>query len=829
MARVQVATQAWGVLQDRYGNVLAGSTPTITDPSGNPAVVYATATGTSTVTPTTDSDGRIPGYVGEGPYTVAVGVDSYPVQAVAAATTVESFGADGANPSHDDTAAFQAALTYHSNAGGGHLKVPFGNYKLTSTLNYTGSNLTVELEPGAKVDGSTMRGTAGNPSYLMTFSGSESAFVNLTATAAPGASTLSVSSGDLSTLGLAQGDLIHVVSDSYYDPTTVPGTQGYRYGEFATVESASGTTITLLNPTHARYRINATTTLNGALTGSETDGTVVTVASTANLDDYGYITTVSGQQIHYGQISGNTLTNTIFGWNGTTKAAAADGSAVTQSDNARVAKVTPAENITVKGGEFVGVNSITAYQTALTFVLCRKVRLSGTRFTKFDFVCAGFDGCYDFGVSDCHFDQTEQQGVPDNGYGVHVKGPSAHGRIENNHFKYGKHSITHGQGVVAQGVPRYIDIVGNTCIQAKVCNIDAHGVGENIQIIGNTCVGANNGIGLRAPKGLIVGNTIRNCSQDAIFLRNQSGRPSEYIVANNQIKDPGTRGILYQTDESVSALVATVGGKDTYGIAITGNQISLGDGNATPWGIQIFADSTLPFTLSGYNISDNVIFNAGIRLIGVVNSKVSGNEMNSVPITSRGILLQNPSVGVTTIADTVDVHDNQIAYAPGTVTAAAIELQDQQSGSGTGNRVSIRLNTVTGGTNGAKIANVVTNCAIVDNDFSQCSAAAILGTGAGNFGFDNRGPVVAASASASPLILPSGRVIQVTGTADITSIQATFRDDMRILRFTSTAATNGVVDGSNLKLNGNFAYTADDTLTIVCDGTNWYEAARSAN
>ena len=38
-----------------------------------------------------------------------------------------------------------------------------------------------------------------------------------------------------------------------------------------------------------------------------------------------------------------------------------------------------------------------------------------------------------------------------------------------------------------------------------------------------------------------------------------------------------------------------------------------------------------------------------------------------------------------------------------------------------------------------------------------------------------------------------------------------------------------VTVGSNLKLKGNFVTTADDCLTLACDGTNWYEMARSAN
>lgn len=84
-------------------------------------------------------------------------------------------------------------------------------------------------------------------------------------------------------------------------------------------------------------------------------------------------------------------------------------------------------------------------------------------------------------------------------------------------------------------------------------------------------------------------------------------------------------------------------------------------------------------------------------------------------------------------------------------------------------------------------------------------------------------------ASAAALTLPEGRFVTVTGTADITSITATQAGRVVTLKFSGTAATNGVVDGSNLKLNGNFLYTPDDTLTLGCDGTNWFEIGRSVN
>lgn len=86
-------------------------------------------------------------------------------------------------------------------------------------------------------------------------------------------------------------------------------------------------------------------------------------------------------------------------------------------------------------------------------------------------------------------------------------------------------------------------------------------------------------------------------------------------------------------------------------------------------------------------------------------------------------------------------------------------------------------------------------------------------------------------ASAATIVLPwSSDVVIISGTADITSITATGHAKRRVtLIFTGTAATTGVVDGSNLKLNGNFGYTPDDTITLVCDGTNWYAVGFSQN
>jgi hypothetical protein len=81
-------------------------------------------------------------------------------------------------------------------------------------------------------------------------------------------------------------------------------------------------------------------------------------------------------------------------------------------------------------------------------------------------------------------------------------------------------------------------------------------------------------------------------------------------------------------------------------------------------------------------------------------------------------------------------------------------------------------------------------------------------------------------ASTAALTLPADDIVTITGTTNITSITAGTRGRRVTLIF---AGILTFTDGSNLKLNGNFVTSADDTITLVSDGTNWVEAGRSPN
>ena len=83
-------------------------------------------------------------------------------------------------------------------------------------------------------------------------------------------------------------------------------------------------------------------------------------------------------------------------------------------------------------------------------------------------------------------------------------------------------------------------------------------------------------------------------------------------------------------------------------------------------------------------------------------------------------------------------------------------------------------------------------------------------------------------ASAATLAIPNNtsRFFNVTGTTGITDIAGKREDREIVLKFNGGLT---VTDGGNLSLNGNFSATANDTLTLACNGSTWFEVSRSAN
>lgn len=89
-------------------------------------------------------------------------------------------------------------------------------------------------------------------------------------------------------------------------------------------------------------------------------------------------------------------------------------------------------------------------------------------------------------------------------------------------------------------------------------------------------------------------------------------------------------------------------------------------------------------------------------------------------------------------------------------------------------------------------------------------------------------PVALASAAGALTLTTPGSFFVVSGTETVTSIVTSANDAGRII-FLQTSGNCTFTDGSNLKLASSFSASADDVLTLISDGTNWYEIDRSAN
>jgi hypothetical protein len=87
----------------------------------------------------------------------------------------------------------------------------------------------------------------------------------------------------------------------------------------------------------------------------------------------------------------------------------------------------------------------------------------------------------------------------------------------------------------------------------------------------------------------------------------------------------------------------------------------------------------------------------------------------------------------------------------------------------------------------------------------------------------------ASVASAASITLPSSTgFVKITGSATITTITAQQVGTIITLLFTGTSPHVDV--GGNIKVaSAPFNATSDDTLTLACDGTSWFEVSRSVN
>lgn len=258
-------------------------------------------------------------------------------------------------------------------------------------------------------------------------------------------------------------------------------------------------------------------------------------------------------------------------------------------------------------------------------------------------------------------------------------------------------------------------------------------------------------------------------------------------------------------------------------IAISGYFFTLGGAQSTTC-IGISQDGTT----TRLGITDCSVTGAleGIKVLNAIASRVDGNDCSL-----------NTNIGIHVVNSAGTIVSNNVCKDNGNATGYGLHTTYNfyiDNSSGNVNTVTANRAMNTLGTSGAYTGFFVTcgatsevlfNNNVADghgSDYSYTGSTKLI-RGAENF--NDLVPVVA---SAGALVIPGTMdIVVVTGTTNITSIDGSGQRGRKVTLIFTGALT--VTDGSNLKLNGNFVTTADDTLTLVYDGANWFEVARSAN
>ncbi|MFA5322338.1 MAG: hypothetical protein WC373_06650 [Smithella sp.] len=311
--------------------------------------------------------------------------------------------------------------------------------------------------------------------------------------------------------------------------------------------------------------------------------------------------------------------------------------------------------------------------------------------------------------------------------------------------------------------------------------------------------------------------------EDAIKLNASAGGVDIDALAAKDVNIAGGQVALVSKDDAASAisLTANVGTSETIVVTNTqGTSESAITINAAAGGVNIDAAAAKDVDIAGGQvlISSKT---AGAKAIGLTSNQGASDTIDIINSQGTGAA----SIAITATAGGVDIDaaaaldvniaGGQVALVSKDNAASAIALT---TNIGTSETIVV---TNTQGTDAAAI-NLNAAAGGITAAVAAGKAITLNGTTNVKHGAD------IASPAGGELTLGDGTYFDITGNNNITSIAAASSTNGRmvILRFEGTPT---FTDGGNLKIAGNFVTSADDTITLICDGTDWYEMCRSAN
>lgn len=469
------------------------------------------------------------------------------------------------------------------------------------------------------------------------------------------------------------------------------------------------------------------------------------------------------------------------------------GGPYTTADAAAVLKITPASNIALRGGKIVGVAG--SAHVGLRVQYGHDVRVEGTRFEDVDSIACYFLASTDVVVHAISVLRSKRSA---SGYGVDFDDGSQDCVVSDGYFRQCRHAVTNGTSNFGYGIVRRITYANCKAFDATGDAFDTHAPAEDITFTGCTVHDVTGfGFNIECSRASIVACIVRRASSHGILFNNYSDAPTEYLAVGNKIQRC-VDGIRY-SNGAVAGRGATIAS-----VVIDGNAVS----GCTGVGIHLTSSDT--WRIKNATVNGNAVDSAGSATAAIYVNKsdgvvLSGNIVSTVPANNIGIRLNDATKSV--------IAANSVLFAS-LGTGIGIYLLTAIDGVVSGNAVTL-------GGRGVFLDNNCTYCVIEANGVRGCTTPLTIGTGTGHVVSGNVHEQSASVASAGTLTLPRhADVITVTGTTTITSITADRAGRIVVLVFPGALT---VTDGSNLKLAGNFVTTADDTLMLASDGTNWIE------
>lgn len=480
------------------------------------------------------------------------------------------------------------------------------------------------------------------------------------------------------------------------------------------------------------------------------------------------------------------------------------GGTYTTAASAKISKLTPVVNVGVSGGQILGGGTGLTHR-GLKVQIGVRIRVRDVRFRNCEDTACWLYDVVDGLVDGLH---VESSNYSQTGYGVNVTSASQDCTISNCYFRDCRHATTTTNASGAYGIPRRIFFTGCRAwdtISSGDC-YDTHAASEGIHFRDcHSYDSGNVGFNIECSQASIVGCVVERSANHGILMNNGSDYPTQYLCSDNRVNNAGSMGIRFSNIDALGS------GSTIRSVVISGNQIY----NPTSRGIYVVSTDYRLHTVAvtGNTIRSCQSTTAAINVSLCDYFTLTGNVITDANSAAVGVRIDDVTYGAVT--------GNMVTFsAIGTSKGFSVT---------TGKELTVTGNIVTVAATGLQFDANSINCAVAYNNFQACTTAQSLSTGGGHVIGPSVPGEIPVTASAASITLPRHSDIHsISGTTNITSMTASNVWAGRRV----TLIFQGILtftDGSNLLLNGNFVTSADDTITLVCDGTNWIECSRSAN